>query len=148
MIILGNSTSSVDDHESSEVNNTDLKHSNEEPAIYFCGNSLGVQPKAVRRYVDAQLETWASIGVKGHFRTLESSPLVAWQHMAEDCARKSADIVGASPEEIVIMNTLTANLHFMMASFYKPTAKRHKIILEWKPFPSDHVGSSISFAEF
>jgi kynureninase len=58
--------------------------------------------------------------------------------MAEDCAIKSADIVGASPSEIVIMNTLTANLHFLMASFYKPNEKRHKIILEWKPFPSDH----------
>jgi len=59
--------------------------------------------------------------------------------MAEDCAKKSADIVGASPSEIVIMNTLTANLHFMMASFYRPTGKRHRIILEWKPFPSDWV---------
>lgn len=58
--------------------------------------------------------------------------------MAEDCAKKSADIVGASPDEIVIMNTLTVNLQLMMASFYKPDAKRHKVILEWKPFPSDH----------
>src|SRR5690606_10841722 len=67
-----------------------------------------------------------------------NSPLVPWQDMAADCAAKSADIVGASPHEIVIMNTLTMNLHVMMASFYKPTEKRHKIILEWKPFPSDH----------
>lgn len=69
---------------------------------------------------------------------MQESPLVSWQDMAEDCAIKSAGLVGASPHEIVIMNTLTANLHFMMASFYKPTEKRHKIILEWRPFPSDH----------
>ncbi|KAK7992430.1 l-kynurenine hydrolase 2 [Apiospora saccharicola] len=107
-------------------------------SIYFVGNSLGAQPKAVRRYLDAQLETWASIGVGGHFTTWENSPLVAWQDMSADCARKSVDLVGAaSPEEIVLMNTITANLHLMMASFYKPTEKRHKIILEWKPFPSD-----------
>lgn len=109
------------------------------PSIYLVGNSLGAQPKAVRRYLDAQLETWASIGVNGHFSGLDESPLVAWQDMAEDCATKSVDIVGALPSEIVVMNTLTANLHFMMASFYRPTEKRHKIILEWKPFPSDWV---------
>lgn len=101
------------------------------------GNSLGAQPKAVRQYLDAQLETWSSIGVNGHFTGLSNSPLVAWQDMAQSCAQKSADIIGASPSEIVIMNTLTANLHFMMASFYRPTETRHKIIMEWKPFPSD-----------
>lgn len=68
-----------------------------------------------------------------------NSPLAQWQDMAQDCANKSADLVGASPDEIVIMNTLTANLHLMMAAFYKPdAAKRHKVILEWRPFPSDH----------
>ncbi|KAI5459073.1 pyridoxal phosphate-dependent transferase [Mariannaea sp. PMI_226] len=106
--------------------------------IYFVGNSLGAQPKAVRQYIEANLETWASIGVNGHFSTLGNSPLTPWQDMAADCAIKSADMIGASPSEIVIMNTLTANLHLMLASFYKPTEKRHKIILEWKPFPSDH----------
>ncbi|RSL93304.1 Kynureninase 1 [Fusarium oligoseptatum] len=109
-----------------------------EQCLYFVGNSLGAQPKAVREYLNAQLETWASIGVNGHFSAMGNSPLTPWQDMAEDCAIKSADIVGASPSEIVIMNTLTANLHFLMASFYKPNEKRHKIILEWKPFPSDH----------
>ncbi|KAK6855275.1 hypothetical protein PG995_008807 [Apiospora arundinis] len=107
-------------------------------SIYFVGNSLGAQPKAVRKYLDAQLETWASIGVGGHFTTWDNSPLVAWQDMSADCARKSVDLVGAaSADEIVMMNTITANLHLMMASFYKPTEKRHKIVLEWKPFPSD-----------
>jgi len=110
----------------------------EEQGIYFVGNSLGAQPKAVREYVNAHLETWASIGVAGHFREMDNSPLASWQDMAEDCAKRSADLVGSSPHEIVIMNTLTANLHMMMASFYRPTEKRHKIILEWKPFPSDH----------
>lgn len=95
----------------------------------------------MRKYIEAQLETWGSIGVDGHFKSLGNSPLVCWQDMAEDCAKKSADIVGASPSEIVIMNTLTVNLHMLMAAFYKPTEKKHKIILEWKPFPSDHVSS-------
>lgn len=104
------------------------------------GNSLGAQPKAVRRYVEAQLETWASIGVGGHFAPMQQSPLTVWQDMAEQCARQSVDLVGASShEEIVIMNTLTVNLHLMMASFYRPDrAGRHKVILEWRPFPSDH----------
>lgn len=69
---------------------------------------------------------------------MENSPLTQWQDMAEECSKRSCDLVGASAHEIVIMNTLTVNLHLMMASFYKPDAKRHKIILEWKPFPSDH----------
>lgn len=110
----------------------------DEKTIYFVGNSLGAQPKAVREYLNAQLETWASIGVNGHFNTFDNSPLSSWQDLAADCAVKSCDIVGASPSEIVIMNTLTANLHLLMASFYKPNEKRHKVILEWKPFPSDH----------
>ncbi|KAK2595671.1 Kynureninase (L-kynurenine hydrolase) [Conoideocrella luteorostrata] len=122
-------------------NGTNGHHSSEasdSSCLYFVGNSLGAQPKAVREYVNAQLETWASIGVNGHFTNLENSPLTQWQDMAEQCAKQSSDLVGAAPHEIVIMNTLTINLHLMMASFYKPDAKRHKIILEWKPFPSDH----------
>ncbi|KAL2759899.1 hypothetical protein ACRALDRAFT_1038939 [Sodiomyces alcalophilus JCM 7366] len=127
-----------------DTNSTDRAHpdcptpDDDTPCIYFCGNSLGVQPKAVRRHVNAHLETWASIGVNGHFRAFASSPLVPWQDMAENCAKRSAAIVGALPSEVVIMNTLTANLHFLMASFYRPTEKRHKIILEWRPFPSDY----------
>lgn len=111
--------------------------------MYFCGNSLGLQPKAVRVHLEAQLETWASVGVHGHFTGLDNSPLGAsWQDMAADLAAKSVPIVGAAgPDEVAIMNTLTANLHFMMASFYRPTAARHKIIAEWKPFPSDTVRS-------
>ncbi|PNS19200.1 Kynureninase [Sphaceloma murrayae] len=108
-----------------------------ESIIYFCGNSLGLQPKATSRYLDAYLKTWGSIAVNGHFKQLEDSPLVPYQDLAADCARKSAPLFGAAPEEIVIMNTLTVNLHLMMARFYKPTEKRHKILSEWRPFPSD-----------
>ncbi|PHH69501.1 hypothetical protein CDD80_6694 [Ophiocordyceps camponoti-rufipedis] len=110
----------------------------DQQAIYFVGNSLGAQPRAIRRHVDAQLETWASLGVNGHFTDLVDSPLPQWQDLAEACARASADIVGSSPHEIVIMNTLSVNLHLMMASFYRPSGRRNKVILEWKPFPSDH----------
>ncbi|ERS97506.1 kynureninase [Sporothrix schenckii ATCC 58251] len=122
-------------------------------AMYFCGNSLGLQPKAVRRYVEAYLDTWAAIGVQGHFHALARDPkeardddaqleetpvaLKPWQEMAAECSKQMARLVGASPQEVVTMNTLTVNLHLMMASFYKPTATRHKIIAEWKPFPSD-----------
>ncbi|KAM0716421.1 hypothetical protein Q7P37_007866 [Cladosporium fusiforme] len=119
----------------------------QDSSIYFCGNSLGLQPKAVSEYLAAYLKTWGSIGVGGHFTQLEESPLTPYQDMAADCARRSADIVGASPSEIVIMNTLTVNLHLMMAAFYKPTEKKHKIMLEWRPFPSDYyaIESQIEF---
>lgn len=109
-----------------------------EESIYFCGNSLGLQPKAVSKYIEAQLDTWSGIGVHGHFTPLEESPLVPWQLMAETAAEQSARIVGAKPEEVAIMNTLTVNLHMLMASFYKPEGQRTKILLEWKAFPSDH----------
>ncbi len=109
-----------------------------ETAIYLCGNSLGLQPKAVRGHIEAQLNTWASVGVYGHFSALEGSPMESWQDLAEQCARQSADVAGASPGEIVVMNSLTVNLHLLMASFYRPAGRRHKIILEWKPFPSDY----------
>ena len=109
-----------------------------EKSIYFCGNSLGLQPKAAREYVNAQLDTWSTIGVNGHFQEMEESPLKPWQHMASFCADSSAPVVGALPSEVAIMNSLTANLHFLMASFYKPTAEKYKVIMDWKAFPSDH----------
>jgi kynureninase len=109
----------------------------EDEGIYFCGNSLGLQPKAVGEYLNAYLKTWGSIVVGGHFTQLEDSPLTPYQDLAADCSKKMADIVGASPSEIVAMNTLTINLHLMMAAFYKPTEKKHKIMCEWRPFPSD-----------
>ncbi|KAB2104429.1 Kynureninase 2 [Alternaria gaisen] len=109
----------------------------DDEAIYFCGNSLGLQPKAVGEHLNAYLKTWGSIAVGGHFTALEDSPLTPYQDMAAGCSKRMADIVGASPSEIVAMNTLTINLHLMMAAFYKPTEKKHKIMCEWRPFPSD-----------
>ncbi len=109
----------------------------DDEGIYFCGNSLGLQPKAISEYLNAYLKTWGSIAVGGHFRQLEESPLAPFQDMAADCARKMSSIVGAAPEEIVAMNTLTINLHLMMATFYKPSGKKNKIMCEWRPFPSD-----------
>jgi kynureninase len=125
---------------SASASGTDNKPRDQDPdgAIYFCGNSLGLQSSATRRYIIAQLDTWASIGVNGHFADLEGSPLVNWQDMAAQCATQSAALMGALPTEIVYMNTLTTNIHLLLAAFYRPTEKRHKIILEWKPFPSDY----------
>ncbi|KAF1849098.1 kynureninase [Cucurbitaria berberidis CBS 394.84] len=111
--------------------------SSEEESIYFCGNSLGLQPKAVGQHLNAYLKTWGSIAVGGHFTQLENSPLTPYQDLAAECARKMSHMVGASPSEVVAMNTLTINLHLMMAAFYKPTEKKHKIMCEWRPFPSD-----------
>ncbi|KAI9737271.1 MAG: Kynureninase (L-kynurenine hydrolase) [Claussenomyces sp. TS43310] len=122
--------------------------SSAEPCIYFVGNSLGAQPKAAAEYFTAHLNTWASIGVNGHFTPLENSPLVEWQSMAERASQQSSRLVGALPEEVAIMGTLTSNLHCLMASFYKPTTTRHKIILEWKAFPSDHVSSKSPFSGY
>ena len=110
-----------------------------DPCIYFCGNSLGIQPKAVSRYLEAQLNTWSSIGVNGHFTKIEDSPLEPWQLLADQAASSMCKLVGAAPEEVTAMATLTANLHMLMASFYKPTATKHKVLLDWKAFPSDHV---------
>ncbi|KAJ5899781.1 Kynureninase 2 [Penicillium taxi] len=109
-----------------------------EPCIYFAGNSLGVQPKAVGKYMEAQLDTWSGIGVLGHFIELEGSPLKPWQLLAEQAAGSMSKLVGASPEEVAAMGTLTVNLHLLLASFYKPTESRKKILLDWKAFPSDH----------
>lgn len=120
--------------------NGDAASEQQEQGIYFCGNSLGLQPKCTSRYLQAQLETWSSINVYGHFREMENSPLAApWQSLAEAAAEQSSRIVGALKEEVAIENTLSVNLHLLMASFYRPTPKRNKILLEWKAFPSDHV---------
>lgn len=110
-----------------------------DPCIYFCGNSLGLQPKATSRYVEAHLDTWSSIGVNGHFVDLEDSPMVQWQLLSEQAARDMSRLVGAAPEEVAAMGTLTTNLHLLLASFYTPSNGKHKIILDWKAFPSDHV---------
>jgi kynureninase len=114
-----------------------VEHS-EDPCVYFCGNSLGLQPRAVSKFIQTQLDTWSTIGVHGHFRQLEDSPLSQWQLLAEHAAAQCAPIVGAAASEVAIMGTLTMNLHLIMASFYLPTATKNKIIIDWKAFPSDY----------
>lgn len=109
-----------------------------EESIYLCGNSLGIQPRRTREYVAKYLDTWASKGVYGHFRELEDG-LAPWLHQDDAVKEQTSRIVGALPSEVVVMETLTANLHLMMASFYRPTKDRYKIIIEGKAFPSDHV---------
>ncbi len=100
--------------------------------IYMCGNSLGCQPKAVSHYIEQELNDWANLGVEGHFDA--QNP---WMPYHEQLAVPMAAVVGAKPSEVVIMNTLTTNLHLMMVSFYNPTPERHKIIIESDAFPSD-----------
>ena len=106
------------------------KYGNE--LIYLCGNSLGLQPKSTKTYINQELEDWANLGVEGH--TEAKNP---WLPYHEFLNESMAKVVGAKPIEVVVMNTLTANLHFMMVSFYKPTKKRYKIVIEADAFPSD-----------
>ena len=100
--------------------------------IYFCGNSLGLQPKSTKSFIDNELKDWASLGVKGW-----SNAKNPWLEYHSYLTNEMANIVGAKPLEVVVMNTLTVNLHLMMVSFYKPTDTKFKIILEADSFPSD-----------
>ncbi|KAI1971793.1 Kynureninase (L-kynurenine hydrolase) [Ophidiomyces ophidiicola] len=109
-----------------------------EDCIYLCGNSLGIQPKNTRTYVDRLLQTWATKGVLGHFVRLEDSPFPPYMEFDDTAAKLMADVVGALPSEVAVMNTLTGNLHLLMASFYRPTKQKYKVIIEGKAFPSDH----------
>ncbi len=110
--------------------------------IYLCGNSLGLQPKQTKKYLDQELHDWASLGVEGHFEAMNP-----WMPYHETLAENMAKIVGAKPHEVVVMNTLTTNLHLMMVSFYRPKGKRKKILIEADAFPSDRyaVASQIKF---
>lgn len=103
-----------------------------EQALYFTGNSLGLQPKSARDYVNTELDAWAEYGVEGHFHG--ENP---WFHYHKFFSEKSARLVGALEHEVVIMNNLTVNLHLLMVSFYRPTVTRNKIIIEGGAFPSD-----------
>lgn len=100
--------------------------------IYFCGNSLGLQPKAVEAAMAQELADWKNLGVEGHFHGKHP-----WMPYHEFVAENAAYVVGAKPSEVVMMNGLTANLHLMMVSFYRPTKTRYKILIEHTPFPSD-----------
>lgn len=111
-----------------------------EKCVYLCGNSLGLQPKRTITRINQYLSTWATQGVQGHFKRLDDSPLPTWLDADARAARLLAPIVGADSSEVAAMQTLTANLHFLMSAFYRPDIRgRHKIILESKAFPSDHV---------
>lgn len=103
-----------------------------QPALYFCGNSLGLQPKSLRAALLAELDHWAVEGVEGHF-----TGAMPWMHYHKFLQPQTARLVGALPHEVVVMNTLTVNLHLMMVSFYRPTAQRFKIVMEAGAFPSD-----------
>lgn len=118
---------------------------NGENVIYFTGNSLGLQPKSAKKYVDDVMNDWANLAVEGHF--FADKP---WWDYHERFAVPLSKIVGAKPSEITVMNTLTVNLHLLMVSFYKPTAKRFKIICEEKAFPSDQYmfQSQVNFHGF
>lgn len=104
----------------------------EKPVIYFTGNSLGLQPKSTKEYLQKELDAWSKYGVEGHF--LADKP---WFSYHEFLSAKAAKIVGAKEEEVVITHSLSTNLHLLMVSFYQPKGKRTKIICEAKAFPSD-----------
>lgn len=99
---------------------------------YFCGNSLGLQPKSVSYLMQQELEDWARYGVEGHFQA--RNPWFSYHHLFSE---RLAKIVGAKKDEVVATNTLTVNLHLLMISFYRPGGKRYKIIMEAGAFPSD-----------
>ena len=113
--------------------------------LYFTGNSLGLQPKVTADYIQQELKDWANLGVEGHFEA--KNP---WLHYHEYLTDNMAKIVGAKPKEVVVMNTLTTNLHLLMVSFYRPTKAKYKIVIESDAFPSDRyaVQSQLKFHGF
>ena len=110
--------------------------------IYLCGNSLGLQPKSTKKYIQQQLDNWENLGVEGWFEG--ETP---WMFYHKELQKLMAPVVGAKAEEVIPMNNLTVNLHLMMVSFYRPQTKRYKIIMEGGAFPSDQyaVESQIRF---
>ena len=113
--------------------------------IYFCGNSLGLQPRNTEAYIDEELKDWAQMGVVGHVKGKHP-----WMPYHEFLTEKMANLVGAKPSEVVVMNTLTTNLHLLMVSFYQPTSEKYKIVVESDAFPSDKyaVRSQLEFHGF
>ena len=114
----------------------------ERNALYFCGNSLGLQPINAQKYIIEDLEDWRKLGVDGHLQAKHP-----WLPYHEFLRESTAKIVNAAPHEVVVMNSLTANLHFLMVSFYRPDSDRYKIIFENNLFPSDRyaLGSQAKF---
>lgn len=121
------------------------KEDNGKNWLYFTGNSLGLQPKSTKLAIDQELNDWAKLGVEGHFEA--KNP---WMPYHEFLTESMAKIVGAKPIEVVVMNTLTINLHLLMVSFYNPTPKRCKILIESDAFPSDRyaVQTQLEFHGF
>lgn len=121
------------------------KSKNENDCLYFTGNSLGLQPKTTKLYIQKELDEWAELGVEGHFEAK-----IPWTKYHESLSEKMAKIVGAKPIETVVMNTLTTNLHLLMVSFYKPNKNKYKIVIESDAFPSDRyaVESQLKFHGF
>ena len=118
------------------------QQANGQDILYFCGNSLGLSPKKANEYLQQELQDWQKHGVEGHFEA--EHPWVAYHELFPE---KLSKIVGAKPKEVVVMNTLTVNLHLMMVSFYRPTSTRFKIVIEQAAFPSDKyaVASQLRF---
>jgi kynureninase len=116
-----------------------------QPVIYLCGNSLGLQPKGVREALNVELDDWANLGVDGHFDG--THPWFAYHDMFR---RPLAHIMGAKEHEVAALGSLTNNLHLLMVSFYRPTPKRYKILIEASAFPSDQyaVESQVRFHGF
>lgn len=106
--------------------------SGRESTIYLCGNSLGLQPRGLESQIQTQLKKWSEQGVEAHFD--QPTP---WLTIDDIVVDSMARLVGALPSEVVVMNSLTTNLHLMMCAFYHPTPNRFKIITEKKAFPSD-----------
>ena len=121
------------------------KTKNNDDCVYLCGHSLGLQPKKSKECVEQELTDWAQLGVEGHFYA--RSPWLPYHRLLTE---QTAALVGAKPLEVVVMNSLTVNLHLMMVSFYRPTRQRHKILIERGAFPSDQyaVKSQIHFCGF
>ena len=121
------------------------KTSTGDESIYLCGHSLGLQPKHTSDYIKQELKDWAQLGVEGH--VCAQNPWVSYHRLLTE---HTAELVGARPNEVVVMNSLTVNLHLMMVSFYRPTTKRHKILVERGAFPSDQyaIKSQIRFHGF
>ena len=109
-----------------------IPEANGKKKIYFLGNSLGLQPRSVNGYIRQIMQDWANLGVEAFFHAKEP-----WMNYHEHLIRPLSKIVGALPNEVVVMNQLTVNLHLMLVSFYRPSPKRYKIICEAKAFPSD-----------
>src|ERR1044071_4632716 len=104
----------------------------DKPVIYFAGNSLGLMPKSAKQIVDDELDNWAKLGVDAHHST--GTP---WYSYHEALREPTAHLVGAKSLEVVCMNSLTVNLHLMMATFYRPNKSRFKVLMEEPAFPSD-----------